>query len=299
MGTLKRLRPSPAMIVAIIALFVALGGAAYAGITLSNNSVRSNHIVNGQVKTPDLAVSAVNRARIRNNAVNSAKIADGQVTGADIGDGQVGSADIGDGQVGSADITDGNIGLGDLSAAATSDLNDATTLGGLSVAQIVAATGGKYIEARQAAGSVDIETLTPQNLVTLSLPEAGKYLINARMPVVCTYDGSDATGTTPDATQPLQPNIIAKAQLLVGGAVTDTVNQTCEAEGGQVIVLASIFTGRAVVEITRQIEVTGPTDVVLRGLSETSIALFFPVPAAARIQATASSSMIQAITVRT
>ena len=38
------------MVIALIALFVALSGIAVAGVTLSNNTVRSNNIVNGQVK---------------------------------------------------------------------------------------------------------------------------------------------------------------------------------------------------------------------------------------------------------
>ena len=72
------------MIVALVALFVALSGAAYAGITLSNNSVRSNTIVNGQVKAADLANNAVTRAKIKNDAVNSSKVANGTIEVADI-----------------------------------------------------------------------------------------------------------------------------------------------------------------------------------------------------------------------
>lgn len=264
---LKRITLSPSMIVAMVALFVALSGGAYATVAL--NQVRSQHIKNGEVKTVDLANSAVTTAKIKNNAVTSAKIKNGTIAAAD------------------------------LAPAAATDLNDASTVGGLSVAQIVAAAGGRYLEARQAAGSVDIRTLTAQDLVTLNLPEAGKYLITARMPVICTYDGSDATGATPDATTTLQPNIMAKLQLVVGGSVTDTIVDTCEAEAGQVIVLVGVFSGRKTVEVTRQIEVTGPTAVTLRGLSETSIVLFIPTPAAARVNASAASSVIQAITVRT
>jgi len=81
---LKRHTPSPSMIVALVALFIALGGAAYAGVTLSNNSVRSNHIVNGQVKTADLASGAVTNAKLRNNAVNSAKVRNGSLETADL-----------------------------------------------------------------------------------------------------------------------------------------------------------------------------------------------------------------------
>ncbi len=270
-------KPSPSMIVALVALFIALSGGAYASVTL--NQVRSVHIKNGEVKSVDLANNAVKRAKINNNAVNSAKIQNGQVTSADIADGTVTSAD--------------------LAATAAADLNDASTLGGLSVPQIVAAAGGRYLEARQPAGSVDVETLTDQNLVTLNLPEAGKYLITARMPVSCTYDGSDVTLATPDAAQALQPNLIAKAKLFVGGTLTDTVTQACEADSAIVVVLAAVFRGSTVVEVTRQIEVTGPTAVQLSGLSETSIVLIFPVPAAQRITATASGSIIQAISVRT
>jgi hypothetical protein len=48
-------KPSPAMLVALVALFVALGGSSYAAITLSKNSVRSKHIKNAQVKRADIA----------------------------------------------------------------------------------------------------------------------------------------------------------------------------------------------------------------------------------------------------
>lgn len=67
-------RPSPAMIVAILALAVALGGTAVAGVKLSKNSVKT--------KT------------IKNNAVTTGKIKDGAVTSPKIGDGQVGTADL-------------------------------------------------------------------------------------------------------------------------------------------------------------------------------------------------------------
>lgn len=57
-------RPSPAMAVALLALFVALGGSSYAAIRLGKNSVTSRNLVNGQVK----------RADIQNNAINSSKV---------------------------------------------------------------------------------------------------------------------------------------------------------------------------------------------------------------------------------
>ena len=54
---LARLRAklSFANVVSVAALFVALGGSAYAVTTLDRNSVKSKHIVNGQVKSADVA----------------------------------------------------------------------------------------------------------------------------------------------------------------------------------------------------------------------------------------------------
>lgn len=68
----NRRKPSPAMIVAFAALFIALTGSAYAA--LARNSVRSTTIKNGEVRRPD----------IRNNAVNSVKVADGSLGVADL-----------------------------------------------------------------------------------------------------------------------------------------------------------------------------------------------------------------------
>ncbi len=82
MNPVKWKKPSPSMIVAMVALFIALSGGAYAGVTL--NQVRSVHIKNGEVKTADLANNVVKRAKINNNAVNSAKVANGSLQAADL-----------------------------------------------------------------------------------------------------------------------------------------------------------------------------------------------------------------------
>jgi hypothetical protein len=65
-------RPSPAMVVAVIALVAALSGSAYAA--LGRNSVGSRQ----------LKAKAVTTGKIANNAVTSVKVAKGSLTGADI-----------------------------------------------------------------------------------------------------------------------------------------------------------------------------------------------------------------------
>ena len=65
--------------VAYLALFIALGGSAYAAIKIEKNAVRSKHIKDGQVKNRDLA----------NNAVTSPKVANGSLLGEDFAVGQL------------------------------------------------------------------------------------------------------------------------------------------------------------------------------------------------------------------
>jgi hypothetical protein len=77
MRRLARSRPSPAMIVALVALFVALGGVSYAA--LAKNSVG----------TKQLKKNAVTTVKIKKNAVNSAKVADGSLLSADFAANQI------------------------------------------------------------------------------------------------------------------------------------------------------------------------------------------------------------------
>jgi hypothetical protein len=72
-------RVSPAMAVALLALFVALGGSSYAAVQLSKDSVRSRNIKDGEVKRADLA----------RNAVGSSQVADGSLRAADFKAGQL------------------------------------------------------------------------------------------------------------------------------------------------------------------------------------------------------------------
>src|SRR5829696_8101780 len=74
MRTIVQHRPSPSMVVALIALFVALGGVSYAAITLPANSVGARQ----------LKKDAVTNAKIKAKAVTGAKVAANTLTGANI-----------------------------------------------------------------------------------------------------------------------------------------------------------------------------------------------------------------------
>lgn len=74
MKKFRLLRPSPALIVASVALFVALGGGAYAAFKLPKNSVSSKQIKNGAVVNSKIANGAVGAAKLKNGAVTSSKL---------------------------------------------------------------------------------------------------------------------------------------------------------------------------------------------------------------------------------
>jgi hypothetical protein len=79
---MKRLlsrRPSPAMIVALLALFVALGGSSYAAVKIGARDIQR-----GAVGTRAIANNSIRSADIRNATVSGADVKDDSLTNADI-----------------------------------------------------------------------------------------------------------------------------------------------------------------------------------------------------------------------
>jgi hypothetical protein len=74
MNTFRPGRPSPALIVSIVALLVALSGTSYAAFALPMNSVGIKQLKTGAVSGP----------KIQANAITGSKVADHSLTGADI-----------------------------------------------------------------------------------------------------------------------------------------------------------------------------------------------------------------------
>jgi len=79
-------RPSPAMVVACLALLVALGGTSVAAVNqLGRNTVNTPQLVNGAVTNP----------KIRNNAINSSKVANRSLLRSDFAPGQLPAGPVG------------------------------------------------------------------------------------------------------------------------------------------------------------------------------------------------------------
>jgi hypothetical protein len=71
MARRKFRRPSPALVVALLALFVALGGTGYAALALPKNSVGSTQLKKGGVKNSDIAANAVTGSKVKRRSLTA------------------------------------------------------------------------------------------------------------------------------------------------------------------------------------------------------------------------------------
>lgn len=92
MTSKSKFRPSPAIVISCVALFLALTGSALA----AKATIGSRQIVNGSVRTVDL----------HRDAVKSGKIANGTITAEDLGTDSVGSNQIAKDAVGQEEIAE-------------------------------------------------------------------------------------------------------------------------------------------------------------------------------------------------
>jgi len=86
-------RPTHSAVVAYLALFLALGGSAYA-FHLGKNSVGPKQLKKNSITTAKIKGNAVTAAKIASNAVDGTKVGDGSLTGSDIQPGSLTGAQI-------------------------------------------------------------------------------------------------------------------------------------------------------------------------------------------------------------
>lgn len=86
MSRIKLHLPSPALGVALLALFVALGGTGYAALSLPRNSVSSKQIRKGAVRNADIASNAVTGAKVRRRSLDSTDFKTGSLPQGSKGD---------------------------------------------------------------------------------------------------------------------------------------------------------------------------------------------------------------------
>lgn len=86
---------SVANVLSVTALFVALGGTAFAAVKLAPGQVKAVNIANQAVTNSKIKTQAVTSGKIKNNGVVTADLANGSVRGAKIANGGIGSGKLG------------------------------------------------------------------------------------------------------------------------------------------------------------------------------------------------------------
>ena len=121
---------SPANVISTLALFLALGlGTAYATHPGGANTITTGDIVDGEVRSPDLANSGIQPVDIAPNSIPSTRLADGGVQGIDIADDTVRAADIAPNAIGSGRVANDSLNGSDIQEATLGGV-DAETLNG-------------------------------------------------------------------------------------------------------------------------------------------------------------------------
>jgi hypothetical protein len=103
-----------ANVMATVAVFLALGGGAYAAASAPRNSVTSTSIRNGQVKRQDLGRRAVSNSKLLGSAVSTGKIANNAVNNSKLAADSVSTTKVLDGAITTPKLADLSVTTGKL-----------------------------------------------------------------------------------------------------------------------------------------------------------------------------------------
>src|SRR3954454_14364065 len=109
----RSFRPSPALVISCMALFLALAGSAFA-VGVGKNTVRSPQIVDGTVRTIDLRDNSVAAGKVAPDAIDSTEIAENGVESSDVAPESLIASDLGPASVTSSEVADQSLGSDDL-----------------------------------------------------------------------------------------------------------------------------------------------------------------------------------------
>jgi hypothetical protein len=207
-------RPSPALVISLIALFVSLSGVSYGVATgfidsreLKNNQVRSRDLRNNDVRTRDLRNNEVRGIDIRNSTVRGADVGLNSLTGDDINESRLG-------KVPSAAAAD--------SATSATTATTAGSVGGLTVKKFFAKVpvGTPTAEIFRGDGFVLLGGCSAANAILITNGIAGAPETNV------TFEGTGDAAQVFDSDADLDPadnfSLIGANQRGTGTAVVST-----------------------------------------------------------------------------
>lgn len=115
----RSFRPSPALVISCLALFMVLAGGTALAAGIAKNSVRSAQIADGTVRTVDLhdgsvttpkiGTAAVGNEQLAEDAVTSSKVAPDSLTAQDLAASSVTSSEVADQSLTGADVAPDSI----------------------------------------------------------------------------------------------------------------------------------------------------------------------------------------------
>jgi hypothetical protein len=199
------------MVVALIALFIALGGPAQAkkildGKTLKTGSVTGRAVKNGSLAKADLSKTAVRSLeRTPSNSVRSAQIVDGQVLAPDLGAGAVTGAALAPGSVTTSKLAPDSIGGGSVANGSLQTVDIGSFAGAVSVPSFSFTQADPCQTAEAPATPAGGEPIISDDVVLVSPPTGwpdtvvvtGKPAPGNRIRLVACWADPDAPSFTP------------------------------------------------------------------------------------------------------
>jgi hypothetical protein len=183
--SLSRL-PSPALVIACVALFVSLGGVSYG---LATGSIDSREIKNNAVNSKDMRNNTIRSKDVRNNTLRTFDIRNNEVRGFDIRNSTIQGRDVAFNTLTGNDVAESS--LGKVPSATTADTaTSATTAGSVATLRTIAPTS-------LAEGAAPVTLAAHGPLTLTGACEADGVNTEAKLRVQTTEANSAAGGSGP------------------------------------------------------------------------------------------------------
>ena len=158
----------------LVAVFIALGGAAYAANTVSSSDIVDNQVYSADVRNDTLAGGGLAAADLRSGSVGTAEVSTGGVQSVDIQDQSLTGADIADGALKTPDLATNAVTSGKIAnrQVKRDDLDPAAITGGIT--PVVAASANNDMGIKEVTADCP-----PGKKVT-----GGGYVLNGGDPAV-------------------------------------------------------------------------------------------------------------------
>jgi hypothetical protein len=214
---LRSRRPSVASVIALVALFVALGGPAEAAKLINGKLIKAGTIRSKQVKNRSLSTVELSSAAVRSlmrtpaSSITATQLAPGAVTADRLAGSSVTSAAIADDTVTAADIAAGAVGNSELATSAVTRSKIASNGVGASEITANAVTSSEVADGQLTGADVGTFTGTFSSAIALVPPQSCTGFPQDVTPIVAGADiTDDAILVTPGVGFPDSLTVVAR-----------------------------------------------------------------------------------------